>query len=245
MRKDKNQALKLRLSGKSYNEITRLLDVPKSTLSGWFANLELSKEAQERIQKRVYKGALQGLIKRNKNQTYLAVKRMRAIRAKSKQEIKSITQNELKLIGIALYWAEGYKRLLVRNGRELTHHPVALTNSDPNLIVMFLGFLREICQVPDEKITADIRIYEHMNERNLLKFWQKITGLPEKNFGKIYYGISKSSQGKRPFTRLPYGTILIRVNSTNLFHKIMGWVEGLSEKYNKIIPKIENHVASI
>lgn len=238
MRKDKNQALKLRLSGKSYNEITSLLNIPKSTLSGWFTGLELSKEAREKIQKRVYRGSLRGLIKRNKNQTRLAIKRMRTVRAENKREIKTITQNELKLIGTALYWAEGYKRLLVRNGRELTHHSVALTNSDPKLIMMFLRFLREICQVPDEKITADIRIYEHMNEENLLKFWRKITGLPEKNFGKVYYGISKSSQGKRPFTRLPYGTILIRVNSTNLFHKIMGWIEGLSEKNGETTHKI-------
>ena len=227
MRKDRNSALKLRLAGRSYNEISRLLNVPKSTLSGWFTNLELSEKARERIQKRVSRGTLRGLVKRNKNQTHLAIQRMRHIRQEAENEIKNINQNELKLTGTALYWAEGYKRLLVRNGRELTHHSVALTNSDPKLIMMFLRFLREVCEVPNEKITADIRIYEHMSERFLFDFWQKITKLPKENFGKIYYGVSKSSLGKRPFNRLPYGTILIRVNSTNLFHKIMGWIEGL------------------
>ena len=36
MRKDKKKAISLRLSGKSYNEISTKLGVPKSTLSSWF-----------------------------------------------------------------------------------------------------------------------------------------------------------------------------------------------------------------
>lgn len=228
MRRDRQKALKLRLEGKSYTEIKNILGIPKSTLSGWFTGLELSPKAKARIQKRVYSGTLKGLIKRNKNQTHLAVQRMRTIRKEAEAEINKLTVEDLKLIGSSLYWAEGYKRPIVRNGRELTHHSVALTNSDPKLVMIFLKFLREVCGVPNDKITADIRIYEHMNEKALFNFWQKTTNIPTKNFGKIYYGISKSSLGKRPFNRLPYGTISIRVNNTNLFHKIMGWINGLS-----------------
>lgn len=236
MRKDKNTALKLRFSGNSYNEISRLTGIPKSTLSGWFFQLELSPRAQLRIQKRVHAGSLRGLLKRNKNQTRLAVERMKIIRHASRQEITPLTYKELLLVGTTLYWAEGYKRLQVRNGREVTHHAVSLTNSDPELIKIFLRFIREICDIPNNKIVADIRMYDHMNENELLTFWQKVTDIPYENFGKIYYGISKSSMGKRPFNRLPYGTIQIRVNSTNLFHKIMGWIEGLSLQENKTRP---------
>ncbi|MBI3334894.1 MAG: helix-turn-helix domain-containing protein [Candidatus Portnoybacteria bacterium] len=228
MRKDKVQALKLRLSGKSYNEISRLLGIPKGTLSYWFSRLELSEKAQNRIKKRVFEGSLRGLLKRNRNQTHLAIQRRRRIRLEAKQEIGLLTITELKLVGVALYWAEGYKRVQIRNGREVTHHPVALTNSDPRLIGIFMRFLREACQVSDDNIRADIRIYEHMNEKELVSFWQKITKLPIENFSKFYYGVSKSSLGKRPFNRLPYGTVQIRVNNTNLFHRIMGWLEGLS-----------------
>src|SRR3989338_3993950 len=120
MRKNRNEALKLRLKGKSYNEISNLMGIPKSTLSGWFTNLELSHKAKQRIQKRVYAGSLRGLIRRNKNQTHLAVQRMRSARSKARNEIQSLSKNDIKLIGVALYWAEGYKRALVKNGRELT-----------------------------------------------------------------------------------------------------------------------------
>ena len=229
MRKDKNQALKLRLSGKSYTEISRILKVPKSTLSNWFTNLELSEKARNRIARRIYTGTLKGLVKRNKMQTHLAIKRTRKIKKEAKNEISKITSRELRLVGAALYWGEGYKRPIIRNGKERTHHVVSLTNSDPKLIALFLKFLREICEIPEHKITANIRSYEHLEEKSIVKFWQKITKLPKENFNKIYYGISKSSQNKKPFNRLPYGTISIRVNNTNLFHKIMGWIEGLTK----------------
>lgn len=222
------KSIQLRRQGKSYNEISRLLDVPKSTLSGWLGKIRLSDKAQKRIAQRVAHGSLRGLLKRNRNQTYLAIERMKITRAESSQEIKNLSKHDLKLFGIALYWAEGYKRAQIINGRSRTHHPVALSNSDPKLIAVYLRFLREVCGVEDKNIHAEVRIFEHMNKTSILRFWRNLTKLPIQNFSKIYYGVSKSSQGKRPFNRLPYGTISIRVNNTHLFHTIMGWIAGVA-----------------
>lgn len=227
MRADKHQALKLRLAGKSYHEIGKSLGVPKSTLSGWFSNLILSSRAEQRLAKRVRMGSMRGLLKRNKDQTRLARARAKRIRELAAQEVAQLDQTGLKLVGIALYWAEGYKRPVVRNGREATYHSVALSNSDPALVALFLRFLREICDVTDDSIAAEIRIYQHINANRALNYWKNVTKLPTDNFRKSYYGISKSSLGKRPFNRLPYGTVMIRVNNTALYHKIMGWIQGL------------------
>lgn len=232
MRSDKEKALKLRLSGKSYNEINKLLSVPKSTLSGWFSNLELSDEAKKKIFKRTRRKSFEGLLKRNKNQRTLAIKRKISIQSESAKEIRNINKDNLLILGAALYWAEGYKRPIVKNGRELTHHPVSLTNSDPDLIRIYLRFLREVCDVPEDRISADIRIFEHQNPNNLINYWRKITGIKKEKFGKVYYGVSKSSLGKRPFNRLQYGTIQIRVNDTKLFHRIMGLIEGIKKFKN-------------
>ena len=229
MRSDRNSALKFRLKGRSYNEIVRLLGVPKSTLSGWFTDLELPESARVRIAKRVYAGSVKALVKRNANQTQLAELKARRIRESSKKEVGKLSKTELSLIGTALYWAEGYKRPILKNGKVKTYHPVCLSNSDPALVRTYMRFLREVCQVSDEKISADVRIYQHQNEAYLLDFWSKVTGLPFGRFKKFYYGISLSSQHKRPFNILPYGTVQIRVNSTELYHKIMGWIEGLSK----------------
>jgi len=47
--KDKILAIKMRRQGKTYNEINRLLSIPKSTLSGWFRGVELSLVVKNRL----------------------------------------------------------------------------------------------------------------------------------------------------------------------------------------------------
>jgi hypothetical protein len=227
MRNDKQKSMRLRMQGRSYNEINKLLGVPKSTLSTWFMDMKLSEKAVSRLEKRVYKKSIEKLIQRNKLQTHLAVTRARNTRTSAQRDISSLSKKELMIAGIALYWAEGYKRPIVANGKIKTSHSVSLANSDAKLIRLYLRFLREICEVREEKICAEVRIYEHYNEAYLLDFWSKATDVPNERLKAIKYGVSRSSQGKRSFNILPYGTVQIRVNDTSLYHKIMGWIEGL------------------
>lgn len=229
MRTDRLAAQRLRLRGRSYNEIQRILGVPKSTLNGWFAKLTLPPAARERINNRVRRGSLLGLIRRNKHQTTLARERAAHTRQDAAREITSLSRRELLLVGSALYWAEGYKRAIIRNGQAVTHHPISFTNSDPLLVRMFLRFLRECLQVADEKIKADLRIFPHQEGRIIQRYWQSQTGISSKNFSRIYTGISLSSRGKRPFNRLSHGVIQIRVANTPLFHTIMGYIAGIQK----------------
>jgi hypothetical protein len=227
MRKEREEALKLRLEGKSYTEISISLNVPKSTLSSWLSEVTLSPAILEKINSRTQAKSREAIIRRNKRQTELAKKRALEGRKSGTAEVGKISNRELLLIGAALYWAEGYKRPKVVRGREVTQHPISLTNADPDLIRAFLKFLRGHLRVPDQKIKASLRIFGHQNEHELLKFWQEATKLPLQNFKKTYVGVSKSSQGKRPFNRLPYGVIQISVADTPLFHKLIGHIEGL------------------
>ena len=227
MRSDKFKAYKLRIKGRSYSEISKLLNVPKSTLSAWFSSLVLSDESQSRIKERVIEGSLKGLLRRNRIQTHYAELNAKEIRESARKEIVQINPEALFIAGISLYWAEGYKRPIVKNGRPRTYHPVRLMNSDPLLISLFLRFIRESCKIPEEKIKISLRFFEHQNEAYLLDFWQKSTKIPISRFDKSYKSVSISSQRKRPFNILPYGTVQISINSTNLYHRIMGWIEGL------------------
>lgn len=230
MRTDKAKAIKFRLRGKSYSEIQQLLGgISKSTLSLWLKNIVLSPAAKELLQKRFREKSLIGLLKRNRNQTYLAIERKRKIQLEAMTEINKISKENLFFIGLALYWAEGYKRSIIKGGREVTYHPISLTNPDVKLVKIFLEFLQKICNVPIEKIKANIRIFKHLNEQEVLNYWIKETGIPKENFTKTYLGISKSSMGKRPFNRLPFGVIQIRIGDTKLFHRIIGWIDGLKK----------------
>ena len=229
MRSDKFKAYKLRMAGRSYNEIGRLLKVPKSTLSSWFSDLALPEEASDRLRDKVHAASLRGLLARNKNQTLLAETRSKLSRQAGQKLIGKLSKRDLLLIGTALYWAEGYKRPVIRNGKPTTSHRVSLTNSDPELICVFIRFLKELCDVPEEKIKIWIRIFAHQDQGYILDFWQKKCNIPYSNFHKTQQTVSISSQGKKPFNSLPFGVAQISVGSTELYHKIMGLIVGITK----------------
>lgn len=219
----------MRLAGKSYNEIHKELGIPKSTQSGWFKNLVLSDKAKNRLNGRLRIGS-EVLIKRNKMQTHRAEQRAREAQAQGKIRINSLSKHELMLLGAALYWAEGYKRLKVRDGKERMSHVISFLNTDPVMISVFIRFLRECLEVPNEKIQLTMRLYPHINEMEARRYWMDNTGFPAQSFLRTTAMISGASKGKRPFNRLPYGTLCVSVSDTSKFHHLLGLIEGVKEK---------------
>ena len=137
-------------------------------------------------------------------------------------QINSLSKRELLLVGTALYWAEGYK-----NKKEIPgNQHIQFVNSDPYMITLFLRFLREILQVPEEKFYVSIRIHPNINEQSTIKFWSKVTNVPKERF-HTEHQISRLSRGKRPRNSLPYGTLDIKVCNRQKFQQIKGWIEGL------------------
>lgn len=224
----RNEAFKLRRLGWSYAEINKKLGVPKSTLSGWFSNFALSDKAIKRLESRKGIGTAV-LIKRNKAQTHLARQRALATQSESQKEILSLTKQELLLVGTALYWAEGYKRLKIRNGHEITGHAIVFANTDPKMILLFMEFLTKILDIEKSRMKIGIRLYPHMNENETLEYWRTMTKLDSSHFGKTRNYISSASKRRLPYNRLPYGTATISVNDTQKFHRLMGWIEGMKK----------------
>lgn len=225
------EAFKLRRLGWSYSEINQKLGIPKSTLSGWFSNFLLSNEARKRLDARKGIGTAV-LIKRNKAQTHKARQRASVIRRDAQTELDflDLTKKEMLLVGVCLYWGEGYKKPKNKNGREVVNHPIQLTNSDPALAKAFVRFLIEVMQARPSDIKLSLRLYDHINEQTALAFWLKATGLPRSCYLNTTRLISLSSKRKKPYNSLPFGTVEIRMNDTERFHRLMGWLEGLKTK---------------
>jgi len=134
------------------------------------------------------------------------------------KEIRTLSKYELKLIGTALHWAEGNKRQPYR---------IQISNSDSNLIKIYLRFLREIVQIPEEKLKVSIRVHPNINSQLAVNFWSRVTNIPRDRFVDITTQISKASQGKRPKNSLPYGTLDLGIHGRQNFYKIKGWIDGL------------------
>jgi hypothetical protein len=232
----RNHALRLRMQGRSYSEIRKEIKVAKSTLSLWLKNIVISDSAKMRLKNREREGSVRGLIKRNKRQTHLAIQRARVAQETGMHAIQaSIQKSDLCVIGAVLYWAEGYKRLVIRDGRERTGHAISFVNADPQMVRTFVSFLTHSLQIPKERIRLIMRLYPHINEEKAKRFWSRVTALPSSAFNKSSFLISSSSKNKRPYSRLPYGTLQVSVNNTEKFHYLLGLIEGVKKQFSSAI----------
>lgn len=215
---EKVKAIELRKQGKTYSEIQKIIPISKSCLSYWLRDTKLNMWQLKRIYQK-------NLEIRRKFIDYNQFKRKQAIATKNyisqlaQREIKRISRRELKLIGAALYWAEGTK-ISVRGGL------ISFTNSDAVMIKLIMRWFREICKVPESKFRLRTQIHDHKRLETIEMYWSRLTGIPLRQFTAPILRISKTSQKKRG-NILPYGVLNIRVSDVKLFSKILGWIRGL------------------
>jgi len=215
------EVIKLRKRGKSYREIAKAVGVSKNSVSRWCKNLKLSLFAQKILAKKSnYPKEL--FAKYNQLKAKKVRIENRKIEKEAIKEIRTLPKYGLKLIGAALYWGEGYKN----KNEPPSHKHIQFANSDPEMVALFLRFLREILKTPEEKFNVSIRIHPNIDAKLATKFWAKITKIPENRF-HITTQISKASGRKRPQNSLPYGTLSLEVHSRQKFSQIKGWINGL------------------
>ena len=224
----REKAIALRLRGRSYNEIRKILNIPsKGTLSYWFKGLQLPAEAKKRLAAKIKLANERGLLSFNRRRTKMIRTENRQTYIEAIKEIKTLSRNELLLVGTILYWGEGTKSFGKQN-----ISGIALSNSDPNIISCFMKFIRKILGVKDEKIRAGVQIHPNINVGKAKSFWAKGTSLPRDRF-YITEQVSRAGQFKRTKRFLPFGTCTIKVNNRLLFYKIKGYIDGVADKLNQ------------
>lgn len=221
MHPKRQDAFKLRLAGKSYGEIAKALDVSKGSLSLWFKNLKLTRTAKKLLEEKMKITREHGLFENNRRRTQAIKVENRQVRKTAANKIKPLSKYELLLIGAALYWAEGY------NKQDNVGSPnISFGNSAPDMIILFLRFLREVMQIPEEGLRPIVQIHHNVKAESAINFWSRTSGIPQKFF-HITHQTSRASKGKRSPYSLPYGTLRLEVRGRQNFFRIKGWIDGL------------------
>lgn len=224
----KNKAIALRKEGNTYSEIMKVIPVAKSTLSEWLKQVGMVKEVKQVFtEKRRLASLRGGLAKRNQR-----IEKSNKIFDLAEKEIGKLSKRELWLLGIALYWAEGSK--------EKEGHPgsgISFSNSDYQMVNLFLKWLLEIVNVPKEEIGFEIYIHDsYRNEvGRFQRYWSQKTGLPLKHFGTVYYKRIKINTKRKNIGDLYNGQLRVKVcRSSSLNRQVTGWVRGIN-KYWEIV----------
>ncbi len=217
--KEKNKALELRQKGESIKDIAKKLKIAKSTISYWCRDIKLTPEQIERLHKKMIKGSYKGRIKGARMQYERRLKKIKELKKKGIEQIGKLSNRDLLIAGIALYWGEGSKKIRC----------LRFNNSDPDIIQFMIKFLKKVFNVDKNRLTAYIGINRiHKNRvKEVENYWSRITKIPRDQFTKTTLIKSKS---KKNYSNFPihYGTVTIKVRkSADLYYRIMGLIEGL------------------
>jgi len=218
---EKAQAITLRKKGKTYNEILEQVDVSKSTLSLWLRDVGLATPQKQRLTKKKLAAAQRGGDRRRE----MRMMETKEIEDLCLQDIKTISDRELFLIGVALYWAEGAKK-----NADKASIMVDFGNSDPAMIRLFVRWLIECLSVDAEDIEFRLHLHENHahREAECKKVWESHIPLTHVNFTKTNYKKHNVKTVRKKIDISYIGLVSVRVKkSTILNRRIMGWIYAI------------------
>ncbi|WP_405820804.1 hypothetical protein OG241_33925 [Streptomyces sp. NBC_01390] len=212
----RHRARELRLQGWTYDRIQVELGCSKSSISLWVRDLPKpertrSREEASAIAKRGWEATL-----RRREEERQQTKKAAAT------TIGELSDRELFVTGVALYWAEGTKdKPYARRER------VIFVNSDRNVISLFLAWL-DLVGVERELIRYHVMIHESADVVAAEKFWAELVQADGSAFGKT---VLKRHNPKtvRKNTGDDYrGCLALTVRqSSELYRRIEGWWYGI------------------
>lgn len=210
---EKEKALKLRSQGWSYGQIKQEIKVSKSTLSLWLHDFPLPEERIRALRDNNQIRIEHCRLTKQSNKE----KRLQEIYLQMGRQIGKLSQREIKLCALFLYWAEGTK---VNQGS------VVISNTDPNLIKFFLKFL--CIKVPKDKIFVRLQLYKDMDEGYEVEYWSHLLGISKMNFKKSY--IKKSNLTDITYKNgFGHGTCSLIVGDIKLYSEIMVGIKYIKD----------------
>ncbi|MCX6790505.1 MAG: hypothetical protein NTV60_03190 [Candidatus Kaiserbacteria bacterium] len=215
----KPKAVALRREGNSIGSIENMLGIPRSTLSGWFRSVSLTKRQQVKLKKQ----SDQGLVKARVAAVrwHNAQKKIRLEKAAEigSAVLKKIPQDEVTLeLALAfLYLGEGGK---TRNG-------TSLGSSDVHIAKFFMFCLQKIYHVPVENIKCYLHLRADQDIKKMERYWSRELQLPLTNFGKA--SVDKRTEGRLTYPHYK-GVCLMQCGRVDIQRRLMYIANGFCDR---------------
>ena len=199
------QIKNFRSRGYSLPEISREVEVPRTTVFRYTKGVEILPEFIE-----LWKS------KRSGSRHIKLLKEKKALE-EAKKLLDKLTNKEKMLYISALYWGEGSKR------------DFGLSNTDPELIRVFIEGLREVFKIDEDRFRISIRIFEDMDKDKCLDFWSNIVGIAKDKFVNVDV-LKGKKNGK-----LEFGMCRVRVTKGA---DLLKQIKGINKVYFQTIAAI-------
>lgn len=218
---EKERAIALRRQGMSYKDILAAIPVAKSSLSLWLKDLPLTKEERISLKKRKNGNITRGRIKAAGVLHQNRLDREAVFLAEARKDFIRFKESPLFHAGVALYWAEGSKRV----------NQWSFTNSDEEMNLVILLWIEEFLHIPRENLKFRLYIHKLYAHENCEVWWQNKLRISATQFGKTIYKPSGRGIKKRPNYK---GCLRIEMpKSKGYLLKMKFWQRMLVDCYKK------------
>jgi hypothetical protein len=217
------KALILRRQHKSYSQIKQILKISKSTLSVWLRKYPLSDKDIKALRDN-------SQIRIEKYRATMQKKRiLRNAKYYKEEKIKwlPLTEKEMFIAGLFLYWGEGNKS---------QRSTISINNTDPSVMKFALFWLVKGLNIAKEKIQVFLHLYDDMNINEEINYWSQELNIDKQQFSRPY--IKKSKKSSLDHKGFGHGTCGIRVNDTILKERILMATKAIADYYNAKISSI-------
>ncbi|MFE9611987.1 hypothetical protein [Streptomyces sp. NPDC006012] len=212
----RDRARELRLQGWTYDRIQVELGCSKSSISLWVR--DLPKPDRRRNTEEAAAIARKGWEERlrirdeERHQTKVA----------AEQAIGDLSDREVFLAGVVLYWAEGAKDKTYNRREKLQ-----FINSDPNVIRLFLHWL-EVLGVERERLRFRVSIHESADVIGAEEFWAGLAGVAPSTFQRTTLKKDNPKTSRKNTSEAYHGCLTIYVlGSADLYRRTEGAWYGI------------------
>lgn len=213
---DKQRAIKFRKEGKSYSQIRQIIGVSKGTLSDWLRDMPLSTKQ------------MRGL--RDWNQTriehYRATRlkkreaRLRIVHEEQKRRIFPLSDRDMFIAGLFLYWGEGSKT-------RISH--ICVANTDPAMPTFFVYWVTRVLNLDKARIRVHLHLYSDMDIAKEISFWSQTLNIPKSQFIKPY--IKKNASTIINHGTFGHGTCTIRVGNARVSEEVLAGIQAIRDHF--------------
>lgn len=218
--KEKLKARQLRRVGQSIKEIAEVLKVSVGSVSGWCKDIILSDDQIKNLQLRVtdpyYGKKAEYFYKKSKE----FAEKVDNLKIQGINAIGGLSKREVFLIGVALYWGEGFKK----------DCQVGFANIDARLIKFFIFWLEKCFSIDKDDLIVRVTANNAYKSKihDLEEYWSKEIRIPKEQFSKPFF--QKTRWKKQCENSESYhGVLRVKVRrSVDLLRKIHGFIEGIN-----------------
>lgn len=211
---DRERARALRLEGMTYRQILQQVAVSKGTLSMWLRDLPSPQPNRAPHTAHMHRVRAERI----------RIDRAR-VKAAASAEIGGLSERELFVLGVGLYWAEGAKDKPASAQR---WESVRFVNSDPSMIRVFLAWL-DLLGVPPRQRRFRVAIHESAVVAEAEEFWRVVTAAPADLFHRSTVKRHNPKTVRRKTGGDYHGCLTVQVlGGGDLYRRIEGWWRGIA-----------------